>query len=283
LPLWALAAWQVLIGPYQFIKEAIMRLLTLAPLLFITPLASADQPASPPAQSRLGSGYLKAGEGPDSGKLLPPPPAEGSKALVRDHNGEARALKLQGTARWEQAKIDADIFTPNATGVMSCAAGRVIGPETTPKTNALLRKAGSDFGLSSYPAKGMYKRARPFMGNGKPVCTPEMGKMLEGDGSYPSGHAAIGYGWGMVLGDVLPKRKSQLLKRGKAFADSRRICNVHFLSDIEAGGLLANAVIEKLRANADYQTDVAAAKAELASLPPVKPDCAREKAALKIK
>jgi acid phosphatase (class A) len=230
----------------------------------------------------LGAGYLKPGDGPNSGTLLPPPPAEGSKALARDKAGEARALKLQGTARFTQAKVDADIFVPNAIAVMSCAAGRVLGPQETPRTDALLRKAGSDLGLSSYPAKGMYKRPRPFLGNGQPVCTPEMAGLLRADGSYPSGHAAIGYGWGMIMGDILPKRRSALLKRGAAFADSRRICNVHFLSDIAAGETLAKAVVIKLRANPTYQADLAAAKAELSALSPVQPDCAAEKAALKL-
>jgi acid phosphatase (class A) len=239
-------------------------------------------PKIPTAVTRLGTGYLKLGEGPDSGKLLPPPPVEGSKALARDKAGEARALKLQGTARWDLAKVDADIFTPNTIAVMSCAAGRVLGVAETPKTSALLRKAASDLGLSSYPAKTMYKRARPFISNGQPVCTPEISALLRTDGSYPSGHAAIGFGWGLILGDVLPKRRSALFKRGAAFADSRRVCNVHFLSDIAAGETLANAVVTKLRANPSYLADVAAAQAELAALAPSLPDCATEKAALKL-
>jgi acid phosphatase (class A) len=245
---------------------------------------AADQPDTHaiPAASRMMAGYLKKGEGPDSGKLLPPPPAQGSKALSKDKAGEARALKLQNTKRWDLAKVDADIFVPNAIAVFSCAAGRVLGPNETPKTNALLRKAASDFGLSSYPAKGMYKRERPFMGNGKPVCTPDMEKVLRSDGSYPSGHAAIGYGWGMIMAELLPKKDGILLKRGAAFADSRRICNVHFLSDIAAGKALAKAVLEKLELNAEYNADVAAAKAELAALPPIKADCAAENAALKL-
>ncbi len=236
----------------------------------------------PAAAARLAAGYLKPGDGPDSGKLLPPPPAQGSKALAKDKEGEARAIKLQGTARWDLAKVDADIFVPNAIAVFSCAAGRVLGPTETPITNALLRKAGSDLGLSSYPAKSIYKRARPFMENGKPVCTPDMENVLRKDGSYPSGHAAIGYGWGMIMAGLLPDHKSALRKRGAAFADSRRICNVHFLSDIAAGETLATAVVEKLHANPAFAADFAAAKAELAAVPVIKPDCAAEKAALKM-
>jgi acid phosphatase (class A) len=264
-------------------RSAMKKMLAISVLLLAT-VSLADQPPAPPAsQSRLGAGYLQGSEMPDALALLKAPPAEGSKALARDKKAEAKALALHGTARWVQATRDADLFTPAATNAFSCAAGFVISKDTTPKIDALLRKTAPDFGMSTYPAKNKYMRPRPFVGNGKPTCTPEMIGVLSKDGSYPSGHAAIGYGWGMVLSDVLPKRKTKLLKRGKAFADSRRICNVHFQSDIEAGGVLATAVVDKLRANAAYQADVAAAKAELAALPPVKPDCAQENAALKLK
>lgn len=235
----------------------------------------------PAAASRMAAGYLKPGEQPDSARLLPPPPAEGTRALARDRKAEASALKLQGTPRWTQARVDADLFVPDATAVMSCAAGRTIGPGATPLTDKLLRKAAADLGLSSYPAKTLYKRPRPFLGNGQPVCTPEMLGVLKSDGSYPSGHAAIGVGWGLILGDLLPRRRAALNQRGRAFADSRRVCNVHFASDVAAGGVLAGAVVEKLRANAAFQADLAAARAELAALPPAKPACAAERAALR--
>ncbi len=245
--------------------------------------AIADEPAKPPAQPRLGTGYLKPGTMPDALALLPPPPADGSKALAKDRKGEARALALHGTARWKQATIDADLFTPKATGSFSCAAGFVIGPAETPKINAIMRKVGADFGLSTYPVKNKYKRPRPYVGNGKPMCTPDFDKVLRGDGSYPSGHAAIGYGWGMILAEIVPKRQGILLKRGAAFADSRRICNVHFKSDVDAGGVMAKAVFKTLRADPSFQADIAAAKAEAKALTPVKPACAAEKAALKMK
>lgn len=232
--------------------------------------------------TRLSSGYLSPERLPDDLKLLPAPPAEGSRALERDHAAERSALRLQGTARWELAKIDADIFTPNAANTMSCAAGFVIGAETTPKLNALLRRVMSDLGRASTASKAKYNRKRPFVGNGQPTCTPEQEGVLRGNGSYPSGHASIGYGWGLILGDAVPRRRAALIRRGHAFADSRRICNVHFRSDIEAGELLATIVVARLQSDPLYQTDLAAARAELHTVPHVKPQCAAERAALRL-
>lgn len=244
--------------------------------------ASADEPAKPPVQSRLGAGYLKPVTMPNALLMLPAPPADGSKALAKDKAAESKALALHGTARWQQAIVDADLFSPKATATFSCAAGFVIGPAETPKIDAIMRKVGSDFGLSTYPVKNKYKRPRPFVGNGKPLCTPDYENVLRSDGSYPSGHAAIGHGWGMILAEIVPKRRSRLLARGASFADSRRVCNVHFKSDVEAGGVMAKAVFEVLLADPVFQADLAAAKAEAKALAVTKPDCAAEKAALKM-
>ena len=46
-----------------------------------------------------------------------------------------------------------------------------------------------------------------------------------------------------VLAELLPRRRSALLTRGREFGDSRRVCNVHFRSDVEAGQSLAAPVL----------------------------------------
>jgi acid phosphatase (class A) len=258
-----------------------MKKLLILPFVMLAPLAAADQPSNPPAATRLGAGYLQRTAMPDALLLLGPPPADGSDVLAQDKKAESLALKMHGTPRWEQATVDADLFTPAATSAFSCAAGFVISKETTPKIDALMRKTGPDFGLSTYPAKNKYVRPRPFVGNGQPICTPDFKEALSKDGSYPSGHAAIGYGWGQLLAEIVPKRKKLLLRRGAQFADSRRICNVHFASDVRGGKVMADAVFKALKAEPAFQADLAAAKAEAKALVKAKPDCTLEQAALK--
>ncbi|TCM21944.1 acid phosphatase (class A) [Novosphingobium sp. PhB165] len=248
------------------------------------PAATSDADARKAAMAsvmRNGS-YLPRGSAPNSLLFNPPPPAAGSAAMARDEEGARAAIAMQGTPRWEQAKIDADLFTPKVTDTFSCAAGFKIGADTTPKLQALLLKSMMDFGLASYPTKNRYQRGRPFMANGKPTCTPDQEAILRKDGSYPSGHSAIGFGAGLILASVVPERAAELVARGRAFGDSRRICNVHWLSDIEEGRVVAAAVFARLNAEPAFVADLAAARAEIAekrtSLPV--PDCARENAAL---
>ncbi len=268
-----------------------MRRLTVVAGLALSGLAGvalwAEQPSAPQAAaggppSVLVPGYLPRGAAPDSNVLIPPPPAQGSAALARDEEGAESAVRLQGTPRFEQAAIDADLFSPNSTGVFSCAAGMRIGPDTTPKLVALLRKAGPDLAMAVYPSKRKYSRPRPFMVNGKPTCTPKDEAMLRNDGSYPSGHSAIGYGWGMILAELIPDRAAQLAARGRAFGDSRRVCNVHWLSDVEEGRVVADAVLARLHAEPAFRADMDAARAEIVAVRsnPQAPECAKENAAL---
>jgi acid phosphatase (class A) len=247
----------------------------------------ADAAASPEAaikaaRSSIGQGYLKPQMVPDSFMMLPPPPAPGSAALARDEEAAKAAVALRGSARWVQATADAEILTAAATGAMSCAAGFVIGEKETPAIQKLLRRSMADLGLSGYAAKRKYQRPRPFMANGEPNCTPGWDAILRKDGSYPSGHSAVGYGWGLILAEIVPDRTAQLVSRGRAYGESRRICNVHWLSDVEEGRVTATAVIARLHADPAFQKDMKAAKAEAKKLgaKAIKPDCAKENEAL---
>ncbi|QCI96095.1 phosphatase PAP2 family protein [Novosphingobium sp. EMRT-2] len=227
-------------------------------------------------------GYLAPGAGIDSVALVPPAPAAGSATEARDHAAADRALALQGKARFTLAASDADLWSPKATGTFSCTAGLAITPTDTPALNRLMRRAMIDFGMATSGAKDKYKRPRPFMENGKPTCTPSQEAGLRNNGSYPSGHSAIGYGWGLLLAELIPDRATQLVARGRTFGESRRICNVHWESDIEEGRVVASAVFARMQLEPDFQADLAAARAELASQPHKAPDrdCAAEAAAL---
>jgi acid phosphatase (class A) len=241
--------------------------------------------ASTSPQTRLGRGYLDVAALPDSIALLPTPPQPGSRVQAQDDRAARAALRLHGSARWDQAIIDADLFSPQSTSTFSCAAGIAISPETTHALNQLMRKVGPDFAMAVYAAKRKYERPRPFLTNNAPVCTPEMRDVLTKDFSYPSGHAAIGVGWSLLLGELIPARTSALRARGAAFAESRRICNVHWRSDVLAGGKVAEAVWVALQPVAAFQADLAAARAELKAVQ-AKPDaaaCQQERRALRMR
>ena len=212
------------------------------------------------------AGYLQPEEHPNSLALIPPPPAEGSAALALDEEVSRKSVALRGTPRWNLAAKDAELMFPAAACTFSCALGIPITEKGTPHLYMLLRRTLADAGLSTYTAKNHYQRKRPFMLNGEPVCTPEEEEGLRKDGSYPSGHTAIGWAWALILTEIAPNRADAILARGRAFGESRNICNVHWHSDVVEGRFIGSAAVARLHADPAFRAEIEAAKAEVASV-----------------
>jgi acid phosphatase (class A) len=181
------------------------------------------------------------------------------------------------------AASDADLDFPHAATTFSCAAGVAISKEATPHLYGLLGKMMVDVGLSTYRAKDHYKRVRPFVVHKEQTCTPAEDKFLASDGSYPSGHSSIGWGWALVLTELVPTRSDAILKRGREFGESRIVCNAHWLSDVENGRTMAAATVARLHADPAFIAELAAVKAEIARQQAYSPEsCATEAATLAI-
>ena len=86
------------------------------------------------------------------------------------------------------------------------------------------------------------------------------------DGSYPSGHTAIGWAWALILMEVYPEQADVIMERGLQFGISRNVCNVHWHSDVVAGRMMGAAAVAKLHANADFIIDLKVAKEEIKAL-----------------
>jgi acid phosphatase (class A) len=229
-------------------------------------------------------GYLPAEALPDSATLLPPPPDADSGAMARDREANAAALGLRNTRRWEMAAADAVLRFPEAAETFACALDLSITAAGSPNLYVLLRRSLADAGLSTYAAKNRYRRDRPFEVNGQPTCTPAEEATLREDGSYPSGHAALGWAWALILAELAPERTDELLARGRAFAQSRVVCNVHWQSDVDAGREMGAAAVARLHGDPVFRAQLERARSEVAALRAAgtqpERDCAAESAAL---
>lgn len=262
--------------------------IALALVLAACASAPADAPTAaakvPEIRPGIPAGYLAPDAVPDSLALVPAPPATGSAALAQDHAVMQAALALRGTPRFEQATRDADLDFPHAAGTFACALGVGIDAQRTPTTYRLLRRTLVDAAMATRTAKERYQRTRPFAENGAPSCTPDDEQALRGNGSYPSGHTAIGWIWALVLAQAVPARTDALLARGRSFGESRLVCNVHWQSDVLQGRFMASGTFARLQSDPAFRADIAAAAAELAAArsqgsAPDR-DCAAEAAAL---
>ena len=245
-------------------------LLVLVCIVIATGCASVDKPGQPAAvpEIRPGvlAGYLATASLPDSLSLLPPPPAAGSAALALDEEVHRASVAMRGTPRWQVATQDADLTFPRAAGTFSCTLNAPITEQETPRLYTLLRRIRTDASAATNKAKDAYKRVRPFVVHQEPTCSPEDEKSLSQNGSYPSGHTTIGWTWALVLSEIAPAQTDAILARGRAFGQSRLICNVHWQSDVMEGYLTGAATVARLHADPGFRADVEAATAELAAV-----------------
>lgn len=209
-------------------------------------------------------GYLAADQLPDSALLLPPPPS-GDTATARDRAVTAAALAAS-PERWALAARDADLAWPAVAQSYAALLGVTIDASTAPNLSMLLRRSMADAGIATLAAKRAYNRTRPFVALSQASCTPQDEAFLRTDGSYPSGHAAIGWMLALVLVELAPDRQDALLSRGVQFGESRIICIVHWESDVEAGRLVAGATFARLQADPTFRAQAALAGTELRAL-----------------
>jgi len=225
-------------------------------------------------------GYLNPKALPNSLALIPPPPVPGSAAFAHDEEVARTTFALRGTPRFTLAVSDFDLKMTSLLSTFSCALDARITQENAPYLYTLLRRSFTDIALSTYAAKNHYQRTRPFMQNHEPIGIPEARASLEKDPSYPSGHAAIGWGFALILSEISPERVDALLARGRAFGESRNIVNHHWFSDVVWGRFMGSASVARLHADPTFRADLEAARAELAAVrakgfPPAR-DCRAE-------
>ncbi|HXX03923.1 MAG TPA: phosphatase PAP2 family protein [Xanthobacteraceae bacterium] len=245
-------------------KRLALIALALAPAFSIASVAFAgDTQTVPEIRPGFLKGYLPREALPDSAALLPPPPAVGSAAAALDQEMARESLALRDTPRWKLAAMDADLRFPDAAGAFSCALGVAVDEQATPRLFTMLRRVLTDAGVATYAAKDKYRHARPFTLDEQPICTPDKEQQLRTDGSYPSGHTAIGWAWALVLAEASPEQSNVIFARGLAFGENRIVCNVHWASDVIEGRTIGAATVAKLHTDPTFLADLAAAKAEL--------------------
>jgi acid phosphatase (class A) len=88
-----------------------------------------------------------------------------------------------------------------------------------------------------------------------------------------------------VLAEIAPDRAEAVFERGRAFGESRLVCNIHWASHVIEGCIVAAATVARLHSNPDFLADLRDAKSEMEAvrsrgLPPQR-DCKCEAEALK--
>lgn len=210
-------------------------------------------------------GYLGTDRVPDHKVFLPPPPAVGSPAGIADLEIFRATRALEGSPRWALAASDDRIGSRKMLSDFGCAMSIDLGAAETPALSRVLTRANADLLPMIGGSKDHYQRPRPFRAENRPICI-DVTENFAASGSYPSGHSAASWLYALLLSELDPDHAAAIVARGRAFGESRVVCGVHYVSDVEGGRLTTTALVAALHGNAEFEADMDAARAELTQL-----------------
>lgn len=231
-----------------------MRRIALAfALILATSVAGQTPPpmAQPTPAAAKVEGYLGKDRIPNSILILPPPPVKGSTEDRLDNETYAATRALAGTPRWALATRDATQYAK----AFECPLGLPAADFPKPLTLMLIRMA-RDAGAITNLAKDHYQHPRPFIAPNGPICTEEDRAGLIKSPSYPSGHTTYSWAMGLILAELAPEHASEILARARAFGESRVVCGVHTVSDVEEGRTNGSALVAVLHADPTFRADL---------------------------
>lgn len=212
--------------------------------------------------SKMAEGFLPA-EQVSSLNILPPPPQEGSATFEYDKAVYWEMKKLRDTERGALALQDANTSGNWQGRVFSKAMGFDINEKDTPEIYMLCRRIHLDVARSACRnAKDYYNRTRPFVYLNDHTSTPGAEEYLRQNGSYPSGHTALGWGTALILAEINPARQEEIIRRGYEFGQSRLIVGAHWQSDVDAGRLVSAAAVARVHDDPEFQKHLKRAKDE---------------------
>ena len=203
--------------------------------------------------SGAATGYLPAGK-LDPVELLAAPPEADSPEQATDLAAVQAAFKNRTKAEEALAKSEKEVTFYTFAAVI----GPVLDVEKLPKTTALFEKVAKDNKQAVGAGKDHWKRPRPYE-----IDTSLLHGDKEPSPSYPSGHSTHGTVYALLLAELFPEKRDEILKYGREIGWRRVVTGKHFPTDIYAGRVLGQAIVRQLHANPEFEHDLAAVKAEI--------------------
>jgi acid phosphatase (class A) len=203
--------------------------------------------------------YLAANT-PDVIALLPAPPSadslENQTELDTTYRVYSACPPEQLARSKDENKLTLFHFAP--------AIGPWFQPGKFPKTEALFNEVELEAKIVINLGKEHWQRARPY--NADPA---RFTNAVEHEGktsySYPSGHSTRGTVFTLLLAEIFPEKRSQLIEAGRDCGWLRVQGGVHYPNDVFAGRVLGQALAQALLKSPAFQQDLAEVKAELAT------------------
>lgn len=223
------------------------------------------------AQTEKDTVYVFLENMPDAGIYLPPPPDMTSTQYADDFAQWQWGKTVRPTDRGQQANDDSQWGINGMIRIHQETLGFEISKEKTPAIYKLLYNVLWTENLSTHNAKRKYMRTRPFAQYNEHTWGRfDNERELRFNGSYPSGHTALGWATALVLSEMVPELQDTLLRTGFQYGESRVIVGAHYQSDVDAGYLCGSTAVAVMHASEFFQKDLEAARKEYCKIKGIK-------------
>lgn len=223
------------------------------------------------AQTEKDTVYVFLENMPDAGIYLPPPPDMLSAQYSDDFAQWQWGKTVRPTERGQQANDDSQWGINGMIRIHQGTLGFEISKEKTPAIYKLLYNVLWTENLSTHNAKRKYMRTRPFAQYNEHTWGRfDNERELRFNGSYPSGHTALGWSTALVLSEMVPELQDTLLRTGFQYGESRVIVGAHYQSDVDAGFLCGTTAVAVMHASQYFQKDLEAARKEYCKIKGIK-------------
>jgi acid phosphatase (class A) len=194
----------------------------------------------------------------DFAEIMPAPPAPGSLAHQADIEAvlQVQAWRTPKQVAWAKRIKAGDLFD------YADVLGKWFTEENLPLTAALLERVDADLTDGIYASKRYFARPRPYIADTRvQPCVRRLGTE-----SYPSGHTLSFYVEAGVLAEIFPDKRAALFEFAQKMAWGRVIAGVHYPTDLVAGRVFAEAIMEELKKSPAFQAALGTSRAEILAM-----------------
>lgn len=200
--------------------------------------------------------------------------------------GRSFAPVEPGTDRWWLAIAHAELRPPEAAQHFDCVLGTRLGARPRPALDRLMTRLLVDAdALTRQAAEGHGPSPRPIARDPELQPCQRVTQAMRDSPSWPAGGAVAGTLYGETFAALASDRAEQVRRIGREIGLSRMICRMNDRKDVWSGELGGRDLFDQIAASPDFQTDLEAARIEVAAARAEglgNPSCAAERRALRL-